>query len=241
MRNKRCSYQVLISALMVLFTNAASATSQSFRENADLSIVLSQNNINRLVVKGDKITQAHFPVGALDIQHDEDGGLYVSVANHAPFTMFVDTESGHHFSATVSTEEALGKTVEFVPKQLAQGKTLPTIKSQSAQDAIPKADTITSLMTSMIGGQAPNGYEQKNHYGRVKRLNQGLVLTPKSTFTGMEFKGEVFELYNGGRRALDLQENWFSDATVKAVSLSSTTLAPKQTAKLYRVSQVNHG
>ena len=241
MCNKRILNQVLIGTLMVFFLSAANATSQPFRDNADLSIVLSQSNINRLVVKGDKITQAHYPVGALDIQHDEDGGLYVSVANHAPFTLFVDTESGHHFSATVSTEDVLGKTVEFVPQQLAQDKTLPAVKLLTAQITIPKADTITSLMSIMISGKTPNGYEQKNHYGRVKRLNQGLVLTPKSTFTGMEFKGEVFELYNGGRRAIDLQEDWFSDATAKAVSLSSTTLAPKHTAKLYRISQVSHG
>ena len=106
---------------------------------------------------------------------------------------------------------------------------------------MPKAHQITALMTSMMSGHLPKGYEQKKHYGQVRRLNQGLMLTPKATLNGMELTGEVYALYNGGSLPLDLHESWFSDNGVKAISLSATTLAPKQSATLYRVLEVRHG
>jgi type-F conjugative transfer system secretin TraK len=140
----------------------------------------------------------------------------------------------------VSAEEGLGKTFEFIPQQVAHSST-PSANPLSVEADIPKANLITTLMTSMMSGQVPHGYEQKKHYGQVRRLNQGLMLTPRLTLNGMEFKGEVFTLYNGGKLALDLQESWFSEKGVKAVSLSSTTIAPKQSAQLYRISEVSRG
>ena len=231
--------KTLFAGLLVLTTmNAYALTTQSFRDNTDVALSLSDSNYNRLVVRGDKITQAHFPEGSLGIKNEDDGSLYVMLSSTTPFTLFLTTESGHHFSATVSAEPTLGKTIEFVPQQAAPVR---LVAQTAAPQTPPYANAISTLMTNMIASKQQGGYDIKHHYGRVTRLQQGLVLTPKMTYTGLELNGEVMELYNGGKLPLDIQEAWFADENVKAVSVSASTLAPKQKATVYRVLESKHG
>jgi conjugal transfer pilus assembly protein TraK len=240
-------------SLLCLSTNLC-AQSLPFRDNSDVNLVISDKNYNRLVVRGDKITQAHFPEGALAFEFkknkadedneqdgEPDGSMYVMAANPEPFTLFITTQSGHHFSATVSSESGLGKTIEFIPQMPAS--TLPVRRDVTAQRqaVLPFSDAIRTLMTSMMSEKTPTGFEVKHHYGRVVRLQQGLMLTPKLTYNGLQFNGEVMALYNGSNEPRDIQESWFAEGDVKAVSLSKTTLAPKQTALVYRVLERAHG
>ena len=233
----------LIHALCLLLTAASThaLTTQSFRDNTDLNVVLSDSNYNRLVVKGDKITQAHFPDGRMALRNEEDGSLYVMLGSHEPFTLFITTESGHHFSATVNAESSLGKTIEFVPQTSASaGLSLAKAALQMSPKP-PMVDAISHLMMNMVNKEKPAGFDEKHHYGRVIRWQQGLTLTPKITYQGLQLNGEVIELYNAGKLPLDLNESWFADHDVKAVSLSATTLAPKQKTFVYRVLERAHG
>jgi len=243
-------------AVASLLGSSLIAHSQSlpFQENRDVTLVISDKNYNRLVVRGDKITQAHFPEGALAFEFkknkseedgeqegESDGSMYVMAANPEPFTLFITTLSGHHFSATVQSDAGLGKTIEFIPQALAINAPIKRATPMTQTATLPFADGIRNLMTSMMRHQNPKGFDVKHHYGRVVRLQQGLVLTPKTTYNGMPLRGEVMELYNGSKQPLDIQESWFADGHVKAVSLSSTTLAPKQKAYVYRVLEQAHG
>ena len=228
----------LIGASFLLLSSCAgfALTSTHFKENADLNVVLSDKNYNRLVVKGDKITQVHFPEGTVAVRNEPDGGMYVMVANPEPFTMFVTTELGHHFSLTVNTESSLGKTVEFVADNTAP---IPLTSAQKVLAQLPKPQElplgVTSLMTGMINSKVPNSFESSRHFGKVLRLGHGLNLTPKLTYASKELKGEVMEVYNSSSSPIDLSESWFSGPNVKAISLSQTVLAPKHTAKVYRI------
>lgn len=241
-------------SLMMAALNASALTTQSFRDNTDITLTLSDTNYNRLVVRGDKISRIHFPEGLLvfevkkhreddsEIEGEKDGSMYVMPASTVPFTLFLTTESGHHFSATVTAESTLGKTIEFVP-QTTMAAFKPAVRpiAHAAAAVPPYAKAISTLMTQMIARQNATGFDVKNHFGRVVRLQQGLVLTPKSTYNGIELSGEVMELYNGSALPLDIQESWFADEHVKAVSVSATTLGPKQKAMVYRISERAHG
>jgi conjugal transfer pilus assembly protein TraK len=244
---------VIALSLLCLSINGF-AESLPFRDNSDVSLVISDKNYNRLVVRGDKITRAHFPEGALAFEFkknkenedneqegEPDGSMYVMAANPEPFTLFITTQSGHHFSATVASESSLGKTIEFIPQMVAG---TPAVKHDiTTQHPVvpPFSDGIRELMSSMMSEKTPSGFEIKHHYGRVIRLQQGLMLTPKLTYSGLQLNGEVMTLYNGSKQPLDIQESWFAEGEVKAVSLSKATLAPKQTAFVYRVLERAHG
>lgn len=229
-----------ISVLFALLMSgqAFSLSTQSFRENTDISMLLSDSNYNRLVVRHDKITKAHFPDGAMAIKNEEDGSLYVMVSQSEPFTLFLTTESGHHFSATIHSESGLGKTIELIPQTNLANAPMPKIVTHPAS---PMADTIEKLMSQMVKQESISGFELKHHHGRVVRLQQGLVLIPKLTYSGLTLNGEVTEIYNGGRKPIDLSEASFMSDDAKAISLSQTTLAPKQKGYVYRILEKAHG
>jgi conjugal transfer pilus assembly protein TraK len=217
-------------------------TSTHFKENADLSVSLSNSNYNRLVVKGDKITQVHFPEGMMAVSNETDGGLYVMVSHPEPFTIFVTTELGRHFSLTVNTEAGLGKTVEFV----ADGNPAPVLTSATKVLAkIPEPtflpSNVTELMTGMLKNNVSKDYESKKYFNRAIRLGQGMTLFPKLTYKGKILSGEVTEIYNGSNNPIDLNESLFNGEGVKAISLSKNTLAPHDRALVYRVLEQAHG
>ena len=245
---------IVVSVLMSCMHASMALTTQPFMENADLEVVLSDKNYNRLVVRNDKIIQAHFPEGALafelrrhkgeedwEQEGEADGSMYVMAANPEPFTLFITTQSGRHFSATIKSDSSLGQTIEFVPQTKAPAAVKTVAEVAKKAPATPLANSIKALMSQMISNQKPAGFDEKHHYGRVVKLQHGLKLIPKVTYNGLELNGEVMEIYNGSKLPIDIAESWFAEQNVKAVSLSVTTLAPKQTARLYRITEHAHG
>lgn len=233
-------HKSLVICLLWLSTLTHALTTETFKENTDLQMSLSNSNYNRLTVRNDKIIAAHFPEGRMAVRNEEDGSLYVMLASNEPFTLFLTTENGHHFSTTVTGIEELGQTVEFVPQTnvvISQALSRPLAK-EAAQ---PANAIVSNLMNQMISQQKPMGFDESHHFGRVIRLKNNLKLTPKTTFKGLGLEGEVMALYNGGKLPIDVLESWFVDKNVKAVSLSKTTILPKETVMLYRVSELNHG
>ena len=235
-------HNVITILSLCVSVSSFSLTSAHFKENADLAVTLSDSNYNRLVVKGDKITDVHFPEGMMAVSNEADGGIYVMVAQNAPFTMFVTTELGRHFSLTVNAEQGLGKTVEFV----ADGNLVPQITNATkvlAKIADPSflPSNVTELMTSMLKNKVSTDYQSKNYFNRAIRLGQGMTLFPKKSYQGSVLTGEVTEIYNGSKSPIDLNESLFNGAGVKAISLSKNTLAPYERALVYRVLEKAHG
>ncbi|MDF1756931.1 MAG: type-F conjugative transfer system secretin TraK [Legionellaceae bacterium] len=224
---------IYVFCLMLVAAASQALTIQPFHDNTDMAITLSKSNYNRLVVRGDKITQAHFPENYMAIKNEEDGSLYVTLNNQKPFTLFLTTKAGHHFSTTIDVEDSLGKTIEFVPI-VPSIKKPKTIKPQSNIN-------IAWLMQNMLNSSKSAEFHEKHHYGRVIRLQKGLMLTPKTTYSGLGLTGEVLEIYNASKAPITIDDNWFKAVDVKKVFITKQNLAPKQTTKIYRISEHSHG
>jgi len=218
-------------ACLLCVSSAHALTTEQFKENGEVGISLSDSNTNRLVVRGDKITRAHFPEGALGIQNESDGSLYVTCAYEKPFTLFITTEGGSHFSATVIPKDTLGQTVEFLAEQAK-----PQVMTKRPVKVQPYTDVIQELMTHLVLGEPLEGFKVKRERDKGVHFQSGLTVRSKRVYQGVQFKGEILALHNTGKMPLTLQESWFSNQQVKAVALSSTTLAPKARAWVYRVS-----
>lgn len=237
--------QIMGSILVLLSTSAISQTSVAIRDNSDISLSLSLSNYNRLVVKNDKIVEAVFPETAMGIKRDEqDGSVYV-LLTHAtnPFTLFLTTEAGHHFSVTVTGEDGLGKTVELVAPRLNLAAN--TIKAASAVTAKPTDDAHQESMLEVIRHmerhEAMPGMTVSHPFGRVERMGAGLALIPKEIWVGTGIQAERLEIHNGGSKSLNLLPEWFEGENVAAMKLSQPILKPTETATLYRVREVAHG
>jgi conjugal transfer pilus assembly protein TraK len=230
------SLMVMLGLSLALPVHALTQT--VFEENTNVDVHLSESNTNRLVVRGDKITRAHFPQGLLGIQNEEDGSLYVKLVGEAPFTLFLTTASGKHFSATINRDAGLGKTIEFIPKVRA-ALALPHNLPRKGQLTPAYIEPLRLLMTHMMQSKKPVGFWVKHQHGQVIHMKHELRLVPKLLYHGRELTGEVMALYNTSRVPVDVHEAWFMRVGVKAISLSTNTLLPKHKAWVYRVSR--HG
>ncbi|HAT8803703.1 type-F conjugative transfer system secretin TraK [Legionella pneumophila] len=232
-------------AFALISTMTMGANSIPVKENSDIALTLSQNNYNRIVVKNDKIIEAVFPPNSMAIKRDEqDGSVYVMLSATNPFTLFVTTEKGTHFSVTLNGEESLGKTIELVsppqPKVVAsQPNTIKDNMKTITQEAVPEA--ILALLTHMEQHKPFADVRIKRQFGKAQRWSKGLTLLPKESWDGKLLKGETIELYNRGKEPLELSQEWFAKVGTLAIKFSKPSIAPGEKAMLYRVQGVRHG
>lgn len=233
-------HKPLSMALAFLSTVAVGATSIPVKDNSNIALTLSQGNYNRLVVKNDKIMEAVFPPNAMAIKRDEqDGSVYVMLAATNPFTLFLTTEGGRHFSVTLNGEESLGKTVELVPVSSVISASTKTTPKKVPQEAVPEA--ILAMLTHMEQQKPFADVSVKRQFGHVERWSKGLTLLPKESWDGKLLKGESIELYNGGKEPLQLAQEWFAKEGTLAIKFSQPSIKPGEKAMLYRVQGASHG
>lgn len=229
--------KLLTTAALWLAAIAAQGASVTINDNDNATLSLSGSNYNRLLVVNDKIMEAVFPPQAMAIRRDEqDGSVYVLLKREEPFTLFLTTESGRHFSLTVSGEESLGKTIELRPKTI---QTAVRTKKPAVLNEPPNA--ALTLLEAMKAKKKLSGVIARKLYGKAIRLSQGLTLLPREQWSKGTLSGEALEIYNGGRTPLTLSSSDFITPAVKAAALSQSIIPPKGRAMLYRVSEVAHG
>lgn len=237
-------HKPLSIALALLSTVVMGANTIPVKDNSDIALTLSQGNYNRLVVKNDKIMEAVFPPNAMAIKRDEqDGSVYVMLSAANPFTLFLTTENGRHFSVTLNGEESLGKTIELVPSSpvVTANKTNPIKINPKTitQEAVPEA--ILAMLTHMEQQKPFADVSVKRQFGKVERWSKGLTLLPKESWDGKLLKGETIELYNGGKEPLELAQEWFAKEGTLAIKFSQPSIKPGEKAMLYRVEASRHG
>lgn len=208
-------------------------------DNHDTTLSLSQSNYNRLIVQNDKIVEAVFPENAMSIRHDEvDGGIYVMVSETAPFTLFLSTQEGHHFSVTITPEMSLGKTIE-----IALSGTHP----QALKAAVHKENSKPPLTDEMRWIEAMEhhallpGVVVSHPFNHVEQMGLGITLFLKEVWTMGGVKIERLEVQNRGRESIALLPQWFSKGDGHAIKLMQTNLNPHEKTALYRVREVVHG
>lgn len=229
------SKRVLLASLGLTFVMSVNAASVAVKDNTDVQLTLSGSNYNRLLVHHDKIVDAVFPEQAMALKSDEqDGSVYILLNRQEPFTLFLTTESGRHFSLTLSGEESLGKTIELKPERS------PTPAALKKEVAAQKPNGALDLLTLMKTKQQKPGVSVGRVYGQAIRLGR-LTLLPREQWKAGVFSGETLEVYNGGNEPLTLSSSDFITQDVKAIALSQATIPPKGRAMLYRVSEVAHG
>jgi conjugal transfer pilus assembly protein TraK len=231
---------LILSLLSVI---GQSASRIPIKDNNDIALTLSQDNYNRIVILNDKIIEAVFPSNAMAIKRDEqDGSVYVMLSTNNPFTLFLTTEGGRHFSVTLNGEPALGKTIELVPEKatIAKKAEKAVIKNvATTEEAVPEA--ILAMLSHMEQHKPFADVKILHQYGKAERWGKGLTLLPKEVWDGKLLKGETIELYNASKDPLELSQEWFTQEQTLAVKFSKLTLNPGERGMLYRIQGVKNG
>ena len=226
----------LFAALLIV--TFAAETGTPFADNDQLKVVLSNRDINRILVMGDKIQAINGPTGLYTAKNDSWGSAYLSIYGEKPFTIFLTTVQGHNCSLLVTPQTLPGKTVILEP-------TTPVLFASSpvATDSYQK--TLLDLMSNMINFEPSEDYEyfsvREAHKQRwlkqIKRTNfYNLAdITPVVFYRGEKLSGLISRVSNRTKNSLALQPSYFYQPGVKAAALSHQTIPPLGSCWLYQI------
>lgn len=200
----------------------------SFADHDQLNVVLSDVDVNRISVAGDKIQRLNGPTGIYTARNDASGAAYLTVNTHLPFTVFISTVNGHNLSLFVAPRGIIGKTVILKP-------VTPSKKAAAWEKSSSYQKLLVKLINGMINHQAPEGYAFSYINGKNTNFYNIGVLKPVAVFTGAHLQGIVYELINKTKKPIILKPSYFYDSKVCAVSLSQQTIAPKGMGLVFKV------
>lgn len=230
---KACNVFLLASVLSTQLYAESALPTFKFEEGERFTLSLSSLNFNRIDVEGERITTVSFPEASFIIdrnkenQDDLDGEVVLKPLAHIPLTVYFTTNLNHHFSATITPEDNLGKTIKFVSKKL---------KGFDYVQAKEKSQYQTSdLMTSLMEGTQPSGYQEVAIKPSSFQLHKYLKVTLVKQYHGGDSSGYVYLVENQSKNRMELTPALFDHPKLISMELSEKVLLPKQTAYFYGI------
>lgn len=198
-----------------------------FVNNERVSVVLSNKDINRIAVKGDKIQAINGPSGFYSAKNDQQGAVYLNAFGEAPFTVFISTLKGYNLSLLISPNQGSGKTVVLIP--VSQ----PELHWEET-DSYHK--TLIKLVSHMINNAEREEYDSRE-LKKVKTKDFYNIAEIKdiSVYEGSYLYGVVSEIRNKTKKPITLKPSYFYEPGVRAVALLHQTLSEGATSLIYRV------
>lgn len=206
----------------------------SFEEGSQFNVSLSSINFNRIFVEGEKIIKLSYPERAftvdkseMDDQSSMEGSIYLKPAFDVPITLFVTTDKGHHFSLTITPQEAVGKTLKLVAKP--QSKL--NFVNNEVDDLNPNENEAVLLL--MKEGKVPKDFHLERTYSRPFYIKKDIKVILQKHYQGEALEGYVYRLENTSNHEVALSTALFSNHKALTLSLSDERLLPKKVAYLY--------
>lgn len=222
--------------------------------NSQASVNLSKTDINRLYVHGEKITAINFPGSMLSAHNDNSGGIYVNTNSNGPFTAFISTNMGLHFSMLVIPKSIPGQTIKFVapiPKSTPNQNQKNTVVIQHSADAInfeksaPYERTLIRLIKVVELGNTPPGYTSiaPKAFSQIDIFNvpssvgknEDLSQSVEAGFLGGSLAVRVLAVKNTTSKPVELFENEFYSPGVRAVAIQQEYLKSNATTNVFEV------
>lgn len=204
----------------------------SFEEGEQFNLSLSSINFNRVFVEGEKITKLSYPERAFTVDKSEmddlnsiEGSIYLKPAFDVPITLFLTTDKGHHFSLTITPNEAVGKTLKLVAKTQTKLKFVKNDVSDLNQNE--------EVLAAMKAGEIPKDFHLERTLSRPFYIKKDIKVVLQKQYQGESLTGYVYRLENTSNHEIALTTELFSNNKAQTLSLSDERLPPKKVAYLY--------
>ena len=212
-----------------------------FADNEQIKVVLSNRDINRVLVTGDKIKTIHGPTGLYTAKNDNSdpfGSAYLSVYTDTSFTIFFATVKGHNFSLLVTPKMLPGRTVILEP-------TTPTLFAGNSVETDGYQKMLIDLISNMLNLEPSEDYEYfsiseaKKHkwIKNIKKTNFYNVanVIPVAFYRGEKLSGIISKIENRTKNPLPLKPSYFYQPGIKAIALSLQIISPLESCWLYQI------
>ncbi len=209
-------------------------------------IILSNQDINRLFVVKDKISSLNAPNNRVMAHNDQSGSIFMNVIGKEPFTAFITTQKGRHFSLFVLPKSEPGVTVRFLPKtKIIRYYRHHTVAARRFEHSSAYEETLVNLLRDVMLSQSPPGYTAiaPSAFNQVialqlpKYLNGRKFLkeTVSAGYLGGELAVRVVRVTNSGKQTVRLIASDFYTPGVRAVAIGKETLGPHESTNIYEV------
>jgi conjugal transfer pilus assembly protein TraK len=199
----------------------------SFTSNERLNITLSNKDINRISVKGDKIQTINGPSGLYSAKNDQQGAVYINTFGETPFTVFLSTLKGHSLSLLISPNQSSGKTIVLIPA--SQPGT-----HWEGTDSYQK--TLITLISHMINNAETDEYDYRElKKAKIRNFYAVAEVKTLAVYDGSYLYGTISEIKNKTKGPLTLKPSYFYEPGVRAVALLHQTIPGGSTSLIYRV------
>lgn len=201
-----------------------------FEEGEQLATSLSKVNFNRIFVEGERITKISFPeqtflIDKSGMDDERDGSIYLKPLVDMPLTIFFTTDENHHFSLTVKSNDALGRTLKLVRKGV-KGYDYMVAKL----DEQYKTD---DAMSELMEGKVPHDFSEINVKPSPFYVHKNLKLTLLKQYRSKTSSAYVYRIENKSKEAIELDSSLFANPKLLSLEFSEHQLKPMQAAYLY--------
>lgn len=231
----------LILGLLAVNAMAEMPKEVKFQEGESIKLVLSKINLNRVFVKGDKITQIRYPEKAFAIDtsgiEDSESGLdsvYIKPVFDGELTLFVTTNKNHNFSIQVSSDDSEGKTVQMIPSSKRHKKPAHASITQNTKEI--KTSLNEEIIEDMAQERTPKEFNLLNIKGQPFYIQKVIKAKPIKVYQGNNLKSYVYEIENKSKSSVALKNEWFTtNKNIRAMRLEKGELQPGEKTHFYAV------
>lgn len=194
----------------------------SVNEAQPVKVVVSQNDINLLSIKGDRIESLALPNSVIVEQNTKNGQAYMRFKSKLPVKGFLTTELGAKYS------------VEFVPSDIGSETIVliaPNPKNVESVNAREYTQSLAALLRAMYNSDELESFVRTITDKRIKINNMKLGLD--ATYIGTNIEGQALSFKNATDKAITLKELDFYDMGVRSVAIVDKTLQAGESTQIF--------
>lgn len=230
--------KIIIVLLTIIMSGVTYAHQiKAANDDATLHFNLSNKDYTRIFVTGDRISSIKGQQSLYEVKEFKDGSeegiLYlrpITSLTNEPFNIFIETESGHHFTLNLHPINQASANIEIKP--LSPIKKLAGNWEQNAD----YTQTLIELMREMVNNSQPEGYAVISlDATKARPLSNGLSMQLVKLYHGNFLRGEVWLIKNETTHTTTLLPKTFYRLGVRALSLAKETIAKGNCTYLYRI------
>ncbi len=241
---QRWRYHFLSIALVLAFLIAPFAMAENvgkvsyeFADGDTIPLALSSINLNRLVVKHDRILSIVCPKGfctSSGNQKDASGSITLKINLELPFTAHLTTEKGRLFALFITPKATPALVTEFVWSE--SDKEQQSVIELAADYPAAMIALTKAMMHFVHEGSPIAGFKRHDIDPNTLPKDKGkLAVIPQTVFVGRDYSGVIYRLKNQSHADLALTTAQFYSDSARSAALDADQLKPGQTTTLYLI------
>lgn len=258
---------ILISACLWI-SPMAQAQTVIVANNTTITAIISESDVTRIAVAGDRITLVRGTAAAYTVSNDTaQGAIFIkpvlkkqrSIYHHSlkksqnlkitkkPSQRFcpVKSQSITPFYLFISTEKAHNYVLLLTPKKdyppeilVLKPLELEKIAAQHWEKSGIYSQTLAHLVTSIVNQTPPPGYILKSLHQDFQWGDQ-VILQLRKQYSGAQWRADVYQVTNQAHHPVTLTEKDLYQAGDQAIYLGKRTLAQQESTVLIKI-RSNH-